>query len=112
MSLAWEAFCAGGLPVGAVVVNSAAQVVGQARNAGHEQAATPGQLLMTCHYFYCFYCRPGRGQASVPWRDENPDIVALAANPTVEAAVSGAASRDATLAELIDELRPLAAPQS
>jgi tRNA(Arg) A34 adenosine deaminase TadA len=196
MSLAWEAYRAGSLPIGAVVLDGSGVPVGQGRSTRHEDIAVPGQLsntriahaevnalarlpcrgsfldhvlytnvepcclcmgaalqtgvgalhygwrdhyggaatsmvvrnpqigrraitvvgptddvveavtglLITCHYFYR---RPGRGAASVAWREERPDLVTLAARPAVASAISRAAERDASIDTLIDELAPL-----
>ncbi|EIV91208.1 cytosine/adenosine deaminase [Frankia sp. QA3] len=192
MTLAWEAYQAGSLPVGAVVVNGSGEPVGQARSTRHEDIQVPGQLantriahaevnalaqlpcrgsfqqhvlytnvepcclcmgaalqtgvgvlhygwrdhyggaatvvhnpqlsrrsfevlgpaddvvelvtglLMTCHYFYR---RPGRGAVSVPWREETPEVVAVAGRPSVAATISQAVECDADLDTLIDALR-------
>ncbi len=194
MSLAWEAYRAGSLPVGAVVLNGSGTPVGQARSTRHEDIQVPGQLantriahaevnalaqlpmqgsfqqhvlytnvepcclcmgaalqtgvgvlhygwrdhfggaatsmsvhnpqlarrsfevvgpaddtvervtglLVTCHYYYR---RPGRGVASVPWREELPEVVAVAARADVAAAVGQAAASAADLDTLIDALR-------
>ncbi|MBL7494863.1 hypothetical protein I6A84_08785 [Frankia sp. CNm7] len=196
MSLAWEAYRAGSLPVGAVVLDGSGAPVGQARSTRHEDIPLPGQLsntriahaevnalaqlpyggsfqhhvlytnvepcclcmgaalqtgvgvlhygwrdhyggaatsmvvrnpqvscrrfdivgpaddmvetvtglLMTCHYFYR---RPGKGPASVPWRDEIPDLVTLAAQPSVASTISHAVDRGVGVDSLIDELCPL-----
>ncbi|OHV38454.1 hypothetical protein BCD49_13365 [Pseudofrankia sp. EUN1h] len=61
-------------------------------------------LLVTCHYFYR---PPGRGAAAVAWREERPDLVAAAAEPSVALAISRAVERGASVDALIDELRPL-----
>ncbi len=198
MSLAWDAYRAGGLPIGAVVLDGSGAVVGQGRSTRHEDAVVPGQLvnsriahaeinalaqlpcprgvsfqdhvlftnvepcclcmgaalqtgigvlhygwrdhyagaatsmvvrnpqisrrsftvvgpadevvetvtglLVTCHYFYR---PPGRGAAAVPWREERPDLVAAAAEPSVALAISRAVERETSIDALIDELRPL-----
>jgi tRNA(Arg) A34 adenosine deaminase TadA len=169
MSLAWEAYRAGSLPVGAVVVDGSGAPVGQARSTRHEDIRVPGQLagtriahaevnalaqppmgsfrdhvlytnvepcclcmgaalqtgvgavhygwrdhyggtattmvvrnpqldrrpveviepaderveavtglLMTCHYYYR---RPGHGPVGVPWREQTPELISLAARP-------------------------------
>jgi len=196
MSLAWEAYRAGSLPIGAVVLDGSGSPVGHGRSTRHEDVAVPGQLsntriahaevnalaqlpcrgsfqhhvlytnvepcclcmgaalqtgvgalhygwrdhyggaatsmvvrnpqlsrrnftvvgptddvveavtglLMTCHYFYR---RPGRGRASVAWREERPDLVMLAAQPSVASVISEAVARETTINNLIDELRPL-----
>lgn len=44
LELAWEAFCAGTTPVGAVVADPSGLVVAQGRGRRHEPAAPPGQL--------------------------------------------------------------------
>jgi len=198
MSLAWAAYRAGSLPIGAVVLDGSGAPVGQGRSTRHEDLAVPGQLsntriahaevnalaqlpcrgsfqqhvlytnvepcclcmgaalqtgvgalhygwrdhyggaatsmvvsnpqlsrrsftvvgpldgvveavtglLVTCHYFYR---RPGRGAASVAWREERPDLVTLAAQPAVAAVISQAVERHASIDALIDELRPLLA---
>jgi len=61
-------------------------------------------LLVTPHYFYR---PPGRGAAAVAWREERPDLVAAAADPSVASAISRAVERDAGIDALIGELRPL-----
>lgn len=47
MPLAWEAYRAGSLPVGAVVVDSSSEPVGQARSTRHEDIQVPNQLANT-----------------------------------------------------------------
>jgi tRNA(Arg) A34 adenosine deaminase TadA len=42
--LAWEAFCAGTIPVGAVVADPAGEIVARGRNRIFEDSAPPGQL--------------------------------------------------------------------
>jgi tRNA(adenine34) deaminase len=49
----------------------------------------------------------GRGAAAVAWREERPDLVAAAADPSVASAISRAVERDAGIDALIGELRPL-----
>ncbi len=44
LELAWQAFCAGTTPVGAVVLNAEGIVVAEARGRRYETAAPPGQL--------------------------------------------------------------------
>jgi tRNA(Arg) A34 adenosine deaminase TadA len=46
-ALAWEAFCAGSVPVGAVVVDAGEAIVGQGRNTRFDLQARPGQLANT-----------------------------------------------------------------
>ncbi|CAO5184211.1 CMP/dCMP-type deaminase domain-containing protein [Frankia sp. AiPs1] len=62
-------------------------------------------LLATCHYFYR---RPGGGARSVPWREERPDLVDLAARPAIAAAVRHSVARETTLDILADTLSSLA----
>ncbi|HVR89415.1 MAG TPA: nucleoside deaminase [Candidatus Limnocylindria bacterium] len=45
--LAWESLCAGSVPVGAVVVDSAGSVVASGRSRAMEPAPVPGQLAHT-----------------------------------------------------------------
>lgn len=45
MSLAWDAYRAGGLPIGAVVLDGSGAVVGQGRSTRHEDVLVPGQLV-------------------------------------------------------------------
>ncbi|MBL7547477.1 nucleoside deaminase [Frankia sp. AgB1.9] len=47
MSLAWEAYRAGSLPIGAVVLDGSGSVVGQGRSTRHDDIALPGQLSNT-----------------------------------------------------------------
>jgi len=196
MSLAWDAYRAGSLPIGAVVLDGSGAVVGQGRSTRHEDVVVPGQLvnsriahaeinalaqlpcrgvsfqdhvlftnvepcclcmgaalqtgvgvlyygwrdpyagaatsmvvnnpqisrrsftvvgpadevveavtglLVTCHYFYR---RPGRGAAGVVWREERPDLVAAAADPSVASVISRAVEREVSVDALIDGLRP------
>jgi tRNA(Arg) A34 adenosine deaminase TadA len=201
MSLAWQAYRAGSLPVGAVVLDESGTPVGHGRSTRHDAIAVPGQLantriahaevnalaqlpcqgsfqrhvlytnvepcclcmgaalqtgvgalhygwrdhyggaatsmvvrnpqlsrrsftvvgptddvveavtglLMTCHYFYR---RPGRGESSVAWREERPDLVTVASRPSVASAISEAVARDASIGILIDDLRPLLGMES
>jgi tRNA(Arg) A34 adenosine deaminase TadA len=196
--LAWDAYRAGSLPIGAVVLDGSGAVVGRGRSTRHEDVVVPGQLvnsriahaeinalaqlacprgfsfqdhvlftnvepcclcmgaalqtgvgvlrhgwrdpyagaatsmvvrnpqissrsctvvgpadevveavtglLVTCHYFYR---RPGRGAAGVAWREERPDLVAAAAEPSVAAAISRAVERETSVDALIDALLPL-----
>jgi tRNA(Arg) A34 adenosine deaminase TadA len=44
LELAWEAYGAGTIPVGAVVVDPHGAIVAEGRNRVYERAATPGQL--------------------------------------------------------------------
>jgi tRNA(Arg) A34 adenosine deaminase TadA len=44
MSLAWEAYQAGSLPIGAVVLDGSGAPVGQGRSTRHEDVVVPGQL--------------------------------------------------------------------
>jgi len=44
LELAWEAFCAGTTPVGAVVVDAAGAIVAEGRGRRYETAGPPGQL--------------------------------------------------------------------
>jgi tRNA(Arg) A34 adenosine deaminase TadA len=193
MSLAWDAYRAGGLPIGAVVLDGSGAMVGQGRSTRHEDVVVPGQLvnsriahaeinalaqlpcprgfsfqdhvlftnvepcclcvgaalqtgvgvlhygwrdpyagaatsmvvrnpqisrrsltvvvpvdevveavtglLVTCHYFYR---RPGRGAATVPWREERPDLVAAAADPSLASVILRAVERKASVDALID----------
>ena len=46
MSLAWDAYRAGGLPIGAVVGQGrSTRHVGQGRSTRHEDVVLPGQLV-------------------------------------------------------------------
>ncbi|HEY2550714.1 MAG TPA: nucleoside deaminase [Streptosporangiaceae bacterium] len=47
LELAWEAFCAGTAPVGAVVVDASGSVVAQGRCRRHDTSPTAGQLAGT-----------------------------------------------------------------
>jgi tRNA(Arg) A34 adenosine deaminase TadA len=195
MSLAWEAYRAGSLPIGAVVLDGSGTLVGRARSTRHEDIQIPGQLantriahaevnalaqlpcrgsfqqhvlytnvepcclcmgaalqtgvgvlhfgwrdhyggaasmtvrnpqlsrrrftvvepvdevvetvtglLMTCHYYYR---SPGRGYESVPWREEMPELVNIAAQPSVASVIAEAAASDASIDALADDLRAL-----
>ena len=44
LELAWDAFCAGTTPVGAVVIDAAGAIVAEGRGRRYEPAAPPGQL--------------------------------------------------------------------
>ena len=47
LDLAWDAFCAGTTPVGAVVIDAAGAIVAEGRGRRYEPAAPPGQLAGT-----------------------------------------------------------------
>jgi len=47
LDLAWDAFCAGTTPVGAVVIDAAGVIVAEGRGRRYEPAAPPGQLAGT-----------------------------------------------------------------
>jgi len=47
LELAWEAFCSGSFPVGAVIVDAAGNVVAEGRNRMGESDAPPGRLRGT-----------------------------------------------------------------
>jgi tRNA(Arg) A34 adenosine deaminase TadA len=44
LELAWEAFCGGTTPVGAVVIDAAGDIVAEGRGRRYEPAGPPGQL--------------------------------------------------------------------
>ena len=44
LELAWDAFCAGTTPVGAVVIDAAGAIVAEGRGRRYEPAGPPGQL--------------------------------------------------------------------
>jgi tRNA(Arg) A34 adenosine deaminase TadA len=47
LELAWESFCGGTTPVGAVVTDAAGAIVAEGRGRRFENAAPPGQLAWT-----------------------------------------------------------------
>ena len=47
LELAWESFCGGTTPVGAVVTDAAGVIVAEGRGRRFENAAPPGQLAWT-----------------------------------------------------------------
>ena len=194
MCLAWEAYCAGTLPIGAVLLNASGAVVAQARTHRHVDVAPTGGLantriahaelnalaqlptnahyqdhvlysnvepccmclgavlqtgiggvrfgwrdryagattcmtvdnpqaarrcidvagpvggvvekltglLMACHYIYL---RPGLDHVTAPWRAAEPDTFEIAADPVVASVVGRARASNATVDDLVDQLR-------
>ena len=63
-------------------------------------------LLMASHYSYV---RPGLDHVVTPWRNAQPQVFALAANPAVADVIRDAAAAGGTVDDLADALQPLIA---
>lgn len=63
-------------------------------------------LLMASHYIYV---RPGLDHVVAPWRNAQPEVFGLAANPAVADVVRDAAAAGGTVDDLVDALQPLIA---